>query len=281
LTQTAKIHPIAKVIVVLILLFLAIVALFPFFALLLASFKPSTELLRYGLNLKLQAHLLSFKNYIYLFQEGAKYLAWYKNSLIITAVGTVLSLLFSSIVGYALAVYDFKGRNAIFILVLTVMMIPIEILMLPLYKLMVSFKMINTYWGVIVPTMVAPIAIFFFRQYALGLPKELLDAARIDGCSEFRIFFSIMVPLMKPAFGAMAILQAMGYWNSFLWPTVILRTEDMFTLPIGLSGLLTPYGNNYDILISGSLLTILPIIVLFMFFQRYFISGLTVGGVKG
>jgi arabinosaccharide transport system permease protein len=269
------------VIVVLILLFLAIVALFPFFALLLASFKPSTELLRYGLNLKLQAHLLSFKNYIYLFQEGAKYLAWYKNSLIITAVGTVLSLLFSSMVGYALAVYDFKGRNAIFILVLTVMMIPIEILMLPLYKLMVSFKMINTYWGVIVPTMVAPIAIFFFRQYALGLPKELLDAARIDGCSEFRIFFSIMVPLMKPAFGAMAILQAMGYWNSFLWPTVILRTEDMFTLPIGLSGLLTPYGNNYDILISGSLLTILPIIVLFMFFQRYFISGLTVGGVKG
>ncbi|ABO67152.1 MULTISPECIES: carbohydrate ABC transporter permease [Geobacillus] len=281
MTQTAKIHPIAKVIVVLILLFLAIVALFPFFALLLASFKPSTELLRYGLNLKLQAHLLSFKNYIYLFQEGAKYLAWYKNSLIITAVGTVLSLLFSSMVGYALAVYDFKGRNAIFILVLTVMMIPIEILMLPLYKLMVSFKMINTYWGVIVPTMVAPIAIFFFRQYALGLPKELLDAARIDGCSEFRIFFSIMVPLMKPAFGAMAILQAMGYWNSFLWPTVILRTEDMFTLPIGLSGLLTPYGNNYDILISGSLLTILPIIVLFMFFQRYFISGLTVGGVKG
>jgi arabinosaccharide transport system permease protein len=277
----AKIHPIAKAIVVLILLFLAIVALFPFFALLLASFKPSTELLRYGLNLKLQAHLLSFKNYIYLFQDGAKYLAWYKNSLIITAVGTVLSLLFSSMVGYALAVYDFKGRNAIFILVLTVMMIPTEILMLPLYKLMVSFKMINTYWGVIVPTMVAPIAIFFFRQYALGLPKELLDAARIDGCSEFRIFFSIMVPLMKPAFGAMAILQAMGYWNSFLWPTVILRTEDMFTLPIGLSGLLTPYGNNYDILISGSLLTILPIIVLFMFFQRYFISGLTLGGVKG
>ncbi|NNU85183.1 carbohydrate ABC transporter permease [Geobacillus sp. BMUD] len=281
MTETAKIHPVAKAVVVLMLSLFAVVALFPFFALLLASFKPSTELLRYGLNLKLQAHLLSFKNYIYLFQEGAKYLTWYKNSLIITAVGTVLSLLFSSMVGYALAVYNFKGRNVIFILVLTVMMIPTEILMLPLYKLMVSFKMINTYWGVIVPTMVAPIAIFFFRQYALGLPKELLDAARIDGCSEFRIFFSIMVPLMKPAFGAMAILQAMGYWNSFLWPTIILRTEDMFTLPIGLSGLLTPYGNNYDILISGSLLTILPIIVLFMFFQRYFISGLTVGGVKG
>ncbi|AGT32227.1 arabinose transporter permease [Geobacillus genomosp. 3] len=281
MTETTKTHPIAKIIIVLMLLVLAIVVLFPFFALLLASFKPSTELLRYGLNLKLQAHLMSFKNYIYLFQDGAKYLTWYKNSLIITAVGTVLSLLFSSMVGYALAVYDFKGRNATFILVLAVMMIPTEILMLPLYKLMVSFKMINTYWGVIVPTMVAPIAIFFFRQYALGLPRELLDAARIDGCSEFRIFFSIMVPLMKPAFGAMAILQAMGYWNSFLWPTVVLRTEDMFTLPIGLSGLLTPYGNNYDILISGSLLTILPIIILFMFFQRYFISGLTVGGVKG
>ncbi|BDG47571.1 carbohydrate ABC transporter permease [Parageobacillus sp. KH3-4] len=277
----ARPNPVVKIILVLMLLFIAVIALFPFFALLLASFKPSTELLRYGLNLKLQAHLLSFKNYIYLFQEGAKYLIWYKNSLVITIIGTILSLFFSSMVGYALAVYDFKGKNVVFILVLAVMMIPMEILMLPLYKLMVSFKMINTYWGVIVPIMVAPVAIFFFRQYALGLPKELLDAARIDGCSEFKIFFNIMVPLMKPAFGAMAILQAMGYWNSFLWPTVILRTEDMFTLPIGLSGLLTPYGNNYDILISGSLLTILPIIILFIFFQRYFISGLTVGGVKG
>ncbi|MBB5325425.1 arabinosaccharide transport system permease protein [Anoxybacillus tepidamans] len=279
--STTKRNPVIIAILLLLLIFIAAIALFPFFALLLASFKPSTELLRNGLNLKLQADLLSLKNYVYLFQDGAKYFIWYKNSLIITIGGTILSLLFSSMVGYALAVYDFKGRNAVFILVLAVMMIPMEILMLPLYKLIVFLKIINTYWGVIVPTMVAPVAIFFFRQYALGLPKELLDAARIDGCSEFRIFFKIMVPLMKPAFGAMAILQAMGYWNSFLWPTVVLRTEDMFTLPIGLSGLLTPYGNNYDILISGSLLTILPIIILFIFFQRYFISGLTVGGVKG
>ncbi|KPC99740.1 L-arabinose transport system permease protein AraQ [Geobacillus sp. BCO2] len=115
MTDTVKIHPIIKIIVILILLFFTIIAIFPFFALLLASFKPSTELLRYGLNLKLQVHLLSFKNYIYLFQDGAKYLTWYKNSLIITAVGTVLSLLFSSMVGYALAVYDFRGRNVIFI----------------------------------------------------------------------------------------------------------------------------------------------------------------------
>jgi len=122
--------------------------------------------------------------------------------------------------------------------------------------------------------------VFFFRQYAVSLPRELLDAARIDGCSEFGIYLRIMSPLMIPAFGAMGILQALHSWNNFLWPLVVLRTDEMFTLPIGLAGLLTPYGNNYDVLISGAVLTVVPIIILFFLFQRYFISGLTIGAVK-
>jgi arabinosaccharide transport system permease protein len=145
----------------------------------------------------------------------------------------------------------------------------------------ITLKLINTYAGVIIPFVVAPMPIFFFRQYASGMPKDFLDAGRMDGCSEYGIFFRIMMPLMAPAFGAMAILQAMGSWNNFLWPLIVLRTNEMLTLPIGLSTLLTPYGNNYDILIAGSVLAILPILILFVFFQRYFVSGLTVGGVKG
>lgn len=256
-------------------------ALFPFYALLLASFKPVTELLRFGLNLKLQPDLMSWDNYRYLFSDAAqKYLMWYKNSVLVTMLATIVTLFFSSMVGYALAIYQFRGKNFILTLILIVLMVPGEILLLPLFEQTIALGLIDTYWGVILPSAVAPFVVFFFRQYALGLPRELLDAARIDGCSEFGIFFRIMAPLMAPAFGAMGILTALGAWNNFMWPLIVLRSEEMYTLPIGLYGLLTPYGNNYNILISGSVLTILPIIILFLFFQRFFISGMTLGGVK-
>ncbi|HZG14086.1 MAG TPA: carbohydrate ABC transporter permease [Candidatus Bathyarchaeia archaeon] len=260
---------------------LSFLALFPFFCLLLASFKPSTELLRYGLNLQLQPDILSFNNYYYLLTDGRIYFVWFTNSVIITLLNTALALLFSSMVGYALAVYQFKWRNLIFATVLFVMMIPIEIILLPLYKLIVSLRLIDTYWGVILPFVVSPFAVFFFRQYAIGIPRDFIDAARIDGCTEFGIFFRIMRPLMAPAFGAMAILQALSSWNNLVWPLVVLHSEEKFTLPIGLSSLLTPYGNNYDILLSGAILSVIPIMILYLIFQRYFISGLTVGGIKG
>lgn len=261
---------------------LAALALFPFYCLALASLKPSKELLRHGLNIKLQTELLSFHNYSFIFSSAAaKYMHWYRNSLVITVVYSAFCLLFSSMVGYGLAMYRFIGRNLLFLFVLLVMMIPVEIIMLPLYKQMIAFNLIDTFSGVILPFVVSPLPIFFFRQYASGLPKDFLDAGRIDGCSEYGIFFKIFVPLMAPAFGAMAIVQTLASWNSFVWPLIVLNTGDKLTLPIGLSSLLTPYGNNYDILIAGSVLAIVPILVVFVFFQRFFVSGLTVGGVKG
>jgi arabinosaccharide transport system permease protein len=256
-------------------------ALFPLFAIILGSFKPSQEILRFGLNLKIQSDVLTLKNYSFILSGGSDYFTWYKNSIIITIFSTLFSLLFSSMVGYGLAVYDFKFKNLIFGMVLVIMMIPLEIIMLPLYKLTISLGLMNTLLGAFLPFVVAPISVFFFRQYASGLPKDLLDAARIDGCTEIGIFFRIMVPLMKPAFASMAILQALSSWNNFLWPLVVLRTNDKLTLPIGLSTLLTPYGNNYDVLIAGSVLAIIPVLVLYILFQRYFIEGMTAGGVKG
>nr|WP_059054153.1 carbohydrate ABC transporter permease [Paenibacillus senegalimassiliensis] len=263
---------------------LAILMLFPLYALFLASLKPATELFRYGLNVRLDVPLMSLDNYKTIFMgEGAaaNYFGWYKNSLIITLLFTLLSLLLSSMVGYGLGMYRFKGRALIFTLVLVVMMIPVEIILLPLYKLTITLKLINTVWGVILPFVVAPLPIFFFRQFVLGLPKDFMDAGRMDGCSEYGIYFRIMVPLMAPAFGAITILQAMNSWNNFLWPLIVLRTTEQFTLPIGLASFVTPLGNNYEALISGAVMAILPILVLFLFFQRYFIEGLTVGGVKG
>jgi|Wag4MinimDraft_11_1082651.scaffolds.fasta_scaffold00356_3 arabinosaccharide transport system permease protein len=270
-----------NIVVFVFFVILAILALFPFYYLLIGSFKPATELFRKGLDMKIDLNIMSFKNYAILFsEEGSLYRQWYKNSLLITLVGTVVTLLLSSMVGYGLAKYQFKGKNLVFMLVLLIIFVPFEILLLPLYRLILSFRLINTYWGVILPGIVSPIAVFFFRQYAEGLPKELMDAARIDGATEFGIYWRIMVPLMKPAFGAMAIFVALGNWNNFVWPLIVMRTEDMFTLPVGLMTLLTPYGSNYQILLAGSALAIVPIIILFLINQNAFISGLTGGSIK-
>lgn len=271
----------ARVITFLMLLFFSIFALVPFYFMLVSSFKPGSELIRYGINLKLQPEIMSLKNYFLLFtgKEGI-YLHWYKNSVLITFFQTLVAVFLSAAVGYGLAIYRFRGRNLIFITVLIVMMVPIEILMLPLYELIVRLRIIDTYAGVILPFAVPPFAVFFFRQYALGLPRDLLDAGRIDGCSEYGIYFKIMMPLMKPAFGAIIILQAMFSWNSLVWPLIALRSNEHMTLPIGLSSLITPYGHNYDMLMAGAVLSVLPIIIIYILNQKAFISGLTIGAFK-
>jgi arabinosaccharide transport system permease protein len=273
---------IGSIIIYLILSVVAVFCLAPFFFLLISSLRPGVEMIRNGISFQIDFSALNLNNYWLLVEgKGGIYPLWYINSVIITVVHTVLSLLLTSMVGYGLAVYDFKGKNFIFTIVLVVMMIPVEILILPLYKLAIGIDLIDSYMGVILPFVVAPTSIFFFRQYAMSLPKELLDAGRIDGCGEFKIFFQIMMPLMLPAFGAMGILQAMASWNSFVWPLIVLRSTDMLTLPIGLQSLITPYGNNYDLLFPGAVMSVVPIMLLFIINQKAFISGLTVGGVKG
>lgn len=162
-----------------------------------------------------------------------------------------------------------------------IMMIPTEVIWFPLYRLIVKMGLINNMWGIILPYLVVPMLVFFFRQYLMGIPKDFLDAARVDGCTEYGIFFKIMIPLMKPSFAAMGIYQGMQSWNNFLWPMIVTNSIDKITLPVGLQSLLSPYGNNYDILIAGSCFAIIPILILFICFQRYFIEGMTAGGVKG
>lgn len=272
---------IISVLLTIVIGFISFIALFPLLALLVSSFQPAVQLMRNGITFNIDFDLFTLDNYRYIFTEAAEYWRWYGNSLFVTIISIILSLFFSSMVGYAMAVYDFKGKNLLFLVVLLTMMIPFEVLMLPLYELVIDLGIVNTYMGIILPSLVAVNAIFFFRQYAMGLPLELMDAARIDGSTEYGIFLKIMVPLMKPAYGAMTILLGLNSWNNFLWPLLVVRSSDLFTLPIGLQSLVSPYENNYDILIAGSVLSVLPIILLFVAFQKYFISGLTAGGVKG
>jgi len=263
-----------------VLLLICIIFLAPFFFMLVTSFKPGQEMLSEGLSFKMNFDEMTLNNYKIIFFEDNRYLSWYKNSLIITVLQTVLSLFFSSLVGYGLAVYNFKGKNILFFLVLLVMMVPLQILLLPLYRLMIELNLMDTYLGVVLPFAVSPFAIFFFRQYIIGIPKDLIEAARIDGCGEFKIYFKIIVPLMKPAFGAMTILMALNSWNAFVWPLIVLRSADKLTLPIGLMSLLTPYGNSYDMIMPGAVISVIPVAILFLINQRAFIEGLTAGGVK-
>jgi arabinosaccharide transport system permease protein len=257
--------------------------LFPIYALVLASFRPGRDLIRFGITAKtLVPQDLTLMYLVSLFTaKNGIYLVWFRNSLIIVILQTALSLFFSSLVGYGLGIYEFKGKKLILVLMLLVMMVPLQILILPLYKLLITMKSMNTFQGIMFPFIVSPFAIFFFRQYVIGVPMDFIDAGRIDGLSEGGIYFRIMAPLMAPAFGAMAILGALQSWNNFLWPLIVMRTGNMFTIPVGLATLLTPYGNNYDMLISGSVMATIPIIIIFFIFQRYFIAGLTTGGIKG
>jgi arabinosaccharide transport system permease protein len=253
---------------------LCILFLFPIYALALASFRPGRDLIRFGITLKTLvpgnlslAYLASL-----LSARSGVYVTWFRNSIILVVAQTGLSLLFCSMVGYGLGIYEFRGKKLILSLMLLVMMVPLQILILPLYRLLIFGHAMNTFHGIMLPFIVSPFAIFFFRQFVIGIPTDFVDAGRID--------FRIMAPLMTPAFGAMGILTALQSWNNFLWPLIVMRTQEMFTLPVGLAGLLTPYGNNYDMLISGSVMATVPIILAFFFFQRYFIAGLTAGGIK-
>ena len=261
--------------------------LFPLLAGLLASFRPGRDLIRKGLSIDLDVSTMTLSNYIYLLggnggqEDSSKYFMWFKNSLVMTIVQVALCLIICYFVAYGISMYKFKLANIIFLLVIATMMVPFEILMLPLYKEVISLKLIDTMWGVILPGICNASCIFFYRQYMQGLPKELLEAGRIDGATEYGICVKLMLPITKPAFASMAILQSMGAWNNLLWPMLVFRSAEKFTLPIGLNTLLTPYGNNYDVLIAGSMFSIIPVLVVFLAFQSYFIDGMTAGAVKG
>ncbi len=265
-----------------LMILVAIFAMVPFAFMFMSSLKPGTEMMRYGLTLRFDPGISSFNNYTALntYRDGV-YWHWYKSSAIIMVMQTGIGLFFSSLVGYGLAMYEFKGKSLIFSLVLIVMMLPFEILLLPMYQLMIGMKLMNSYFGAIVPYLVPPFMIFFFRQYCLGIPRELMEAGRIDGCTDYGIFWRIMVPILIPAFGAMTILSCMNSWNNLLWPLIIMQDEKKFTIPIGMGTTITPYGNAYDVLMPGAVMAVVPIVIIYLCAQKTFITGLTAGSVKG
>nr|MCR5626658.1 carbohydrate ABC transporter permease [Lachnospiraceae bacterium] len=240
--------------VCLIILFtiLAILILIPVYALFIASFKPGELLLQYGLNLAPEFEKMGLSNYDLLFHGEHDYWIWFVNSIILTVVTVILTLIISAFVAYGFSAYDFKGRNFLFVMVLAIMSVPFEVVMLPLYKQMSDWHLMDSYVAIVLPFLAHASTIFFFRQYLLGLPKSLIEAGRIDGATEYGIFFKLIIPIMKPAFAAMAILNGMNAWNNYMWPLLVIRSSEKYTLTLGLNTLINPYGDNYSLLIVGA-----------------------------
>ena len=199
-----------SVVMLILFIVMAVITLTPFISIFLASLRPGKEIMRQGLGLNLDTSIMSFKNYLYLFSGETTYFTWFKNSIVITAIQTVLTLFVSAFVGYGFAMYDFKFKNLLFMCVLIIMMIPMEIIMLPLFQLTIKIGLIDRIMGVILPFVAGPLPIFFFRQYLSGIPRDFIDAGRVDGCTEYGIFFRIVLPLMKPAYAAMGIFVGMN-----------------------------------------------------------------------
>ena len=208
------------------------------------------------------------------------YNRYFINSVFIATASTLLTLFFCSLGGYAFAKYRFRGQKILFGILLASMMVPFQVLLVPLFGLMYDIGWLNSYKAIIIPFSVGAFGVFLMRQFIVTIPSELLDAARIDGCSEFGIYYRIVLPIIKPALGALTIYSFLGSWNGYLWPLIILRDEAKYTLPIGLANLVGIYRQDYGMLMAGTLLSLMPIVILFLAMQREFVQGITLGSVK-
>ncbi len=208
------------------------------------------------------------------------YNRYFVNSIFIATASTLLTLFFCSLGGYAFAKYQFRGQKILFGILLASMMVPFQVLLVPLFGLMYDIGWLNSYKAIIIPFSVGAFGVFLMRQFIVTIPSELLDAARIDGCSEFGIYYRVVLPIIKPALGALTIYSFLGSWNGYLWPLIILRDEVKYTLPIGLANLVGTYRQDYGMLMAGTLLSLMPIVILFLAMQREFVQGITLGGVK-
>ncbi|MCS6776016.1 MAG: carbohydrate ABC transporter permease [Chloroherpetonaceae bacterium] len=223
---------------------------------------------------------LTLYNFTELFTR-VPFVRYTMNSLFLSCTVVLIQLFFSSLAGFALAKYTFPGKKALMVLMLSTLLIPGQVVMAPLYELIYRLGLVDRYAGLIVPGAVNVFGIFLFRQSMLQVPDELLHAARIDGCSEFQLYRDIVIPVSRPMIGAFCLISFMSNWNNFLWPQIILHSSERFTLPIGLNQMVGLYQQQYGMLMAGTLLSVLPVVALFLMLQREFVAGLTAGAVKG
>jgi len=256
----------------------AIATLAPLIWMIAASFMPAGQATTYP------PHFIpgpaTLENYRILFTrlDVARNLM---NSVIVSLAATGLSSIINAMAGYAFAKFRFRGRDPLFRTMLAGLVIPAQVGMLPLFVIMKQLHLVNSYWAVIIPSMSSIFGIFLVRQYALSIPDELLDAARIDGASELAIFGRIVLPLLRPILVTFAVFMFMSVWNDFMWPLIVLSDDAKYTLPVALANLTGEHVQDTELMMAGAVVTLAPVLAAFVFLQRYYIEGITMGSVKG
>jgi ABC-type glycerol-3-phosphate transport system permease component len=268
----------ADIILYVFLLIFTVTSVGPLIFSFVSSFKTPAEILAFPPSLI--PHPFTIANYQQILSSSL-FLRWILNALIYAVGATVLNTFFSAMAGYAIARLNFPGKEFIFTLTLAVMMIPLAVTLIPKFLVVDSLHLTNTYWALILPAMAQPFSVFLMVQFMKGLPKELEEAAMLDGATRWRTFLSVILPIVKPALTAAAIVSFQGAWNDFQWPLVVLGTQDMYTLPLGLFFFKSANYTQYNLLIAASMFNTIPILILFFIFQRYFIEGATAAAVKG
>jgi multiple sugar transport system permease protein len=262
----------------LVLSVFSIVMLFPFVWMLSSSLKDATQIFK----LKLFPDAPTLDNYRYiLFSESSKFPRWFLNSAIVAVCTTVSVLFFDSLLGYTLSKYRFPGKNIIFMLIVSTLMIPTEMLVIPWYAMARSLKWVNTYWGIMFPGMISAFGVFLMRQFMQTIPDDLIDAARVDGRGEFMIFLTVVLPLVTPALATLAIFNFIGNWNAFLWPLIAASKPRMFTLPVGLANFSGEAGSDWHYIMTGAAVAMAPLVAVFLLFQKQIVRGIAMTGLKG
>ncbi|MCV0426976.1 MAG: carbohydrate ABC transporter permease [Roseibium sp.] len=222
----------------------------------------------------------TIENYTYVLEDGRFY-GWFVNSIIIALITTVSNLFFDSLVGYTLCKFRFPGRQIVFIAILSTLMIPTEMLVIPWYMMSQSFGWLDSYWGIMFPGLMTAFGTFLMKQFFESVPDDFLEAARIDGLNEFQIWWRIAMPLVKPALAALAIFVFLGNWTAFLWPLIVTNSVEMYTVPVGLSGFGDEVDVAWELIMTGAAISTLPTLIVFLIFQRFIIRGVVMAGLKG
>ncbi len=222
----------------------------------------------------------TLENYIYVLEDGRFYW-WFVNSMIVATLTTISALFFDSLVGYTLCKFKFPGRTLVFIAILSTLMIPTEMLVIPWYLMSQSFGWLDTYWGIMFPGLMTAFGVFLMKQFFESVPDDFIEAARIDGLNEFQIWWSVAMPLVRPALAALAIFVFLGNWTAFLWPLIVTNSTDMYTLPVGLAGFGDEADVAWELIMTGAAISTIPTLVVFLIFQRFIIRGVVMAGLKG
>jgi multiple sugar transport system permease protein len=262
-----------------VLIVTTIISLWPMYWLFVTALTPTRETIKVPPDL-IPIHG-SFENFQRLFGQAKNYWRWALNSLTVTLSVTLFHILFDTLAGYAFAKKRFPGRNLMFWVILSTLMIPVHVTLVPLYIVTRKLGLIDSLWALILPGTADVFGIFLMRQYIQTLPSELEEAARIDGSSEPGVFWHVILPLSKPALGALAIFTFVRFWNAFLWPLIVLQKSINYTLPVGVNSLQGEFSTDYGLIFAGAALAALPMIIFFLVFQRYFLEGVRMGALKG